>query len=97
MIQYQVTYPQITYLSLIENSFIWLICRCLYGFLWTIQWMKCAIFRYYEDDQEVESDNELQELVNELSADGKHGNFGGNGMVGFMLMNLKQFYSYLNH
>ena len=38
-------------------------------------------FRYYEDDQEVASDNELQELVNELSADGKQGDFGGKGMV----------------
>jgi len=36
---------------------------------------------YYEDDQEVVSDNELQELVNELSAEGKQGDFGGNGMV----------------
>lgn len=36
--------------------------------------------RYYEDDQEVESDNELQELVNELSANGT-GDFGGMGMV----------------
>ena len=27
------------------------------------------------------SDNELQELVNELSADGKQGDFGGKGMV----------------
>lgn len=36
--------------------------------------------RYYEDDQEVESDNELQEFVNELSANGK-GDFGGMGMV----------------
>jgi len=36
---------------------------------------------YYEDDEEVVADNELQELVNELSADGKQGDFGGLGMV----------------
>jgi len=36
---------------------------------------------YYDNDQEVTSDNELQELVNELSADGKQGDFGGKGMV----------------
>ena len=41
----------------------------------------CVTCRYYEDDQEVLSDNELQELVNELSADGKQGDFGGDGMV----------------
>lgn len=40
---------------------------------------KCC--RYYDDDEEVVADNELQELVNELSADGKQGDFGGLGMV----------------
>jgi len=40
-----------------------------------------GICRYYVDDEEVVADNELQELVNELSADGKHGDFGGLGMV----------------
>ena len=40
-----------------------------------------VISRYYDNDQEVTSDNELQELVNELSADGKQGDFGGKGMV----------------
>ena len=39
------------------------------------------ICRYYEDDEEVVADNELQELVNELSAEGKQGDFGGLGMV----------------
>ena len=39
----------------------------------------CSLCRYYDDDQEVVSDNELQELVNELSADGKQGDFGGKG------------------
>lgn len=48
------------------------------------------IFRYYEDDQEVVSDDELQELVNELSAEGKQGDFGGNGMV----INSRQFWLY---
>ena len=41
----------------------------------------CSLCRYYEDDQEVVSDNELQELVNELSADGKQGDFAGKGKV----------------
>lgn len=40
-----------------------------------------GICRYYVDDEEVVADNELQELVNELSADGKQGDFGGLGMV----------------
>ena len=37
---------------------------------------------YYEDDEEVEADNELQELLNELSAEGKEGDYAGLGMVG---------------
>ena len=40
-----------------------------------------GICRYYVDDEEVVADNELQELVNELSAEGKQGDFGGLGMV----------------
>ena len=40
-----------------------------------------VISRYYDNDEEVVSDVELQELVNELSADGKKGAFGGKGMV----------------
>ena len=41
----------------------------------------CEFCRYYDDDEEVVADNELQELVNELSADGEQGDFGGLGMV----------------
>lgn len=45
------------------------------------EFVDAYIDAYYDNDEEVVSDVELQELVNELSADGKKGAFGGKGMV----------------
>ena len=39
------------------------------------------LFRYYQSDEDVKKDRELQNFANEISADGK-GPDGGLGMVG---------------
>ena len=39
------------------------------------------LFRYYQNDEDVKKDRELQNFANEISADGKDPD-GGRGMVG---------------